>query len=67
MGKIEKDIGGKMDKLKIYQRATMGVKGEVVFPQVLRDFMKVSTGSKIAFKTAEKNGDEYIIKVEIVE
>ena len=55
-----------MDKLKIYQRVTMGVKGEVVFPQVLRKFMNVSTGSKIAFKTAEKNGDEYIIKVEVI-
>ncbi|MCD6572903.1 MAG: hypothetical protein J7K95_02260 [Thermoplasmata archaeon] len=55
-----------MNEIKIYQTGKMGVKGEVVFPQKLREFMKISTGNEIAFKTAEKKGDEYIIKVEVV-
>ena len=53
-------------KIKIYETRNVGVKGEVVFPERLREFMNISTGCKIAFKEAEKNGDEYTIKVEVV-
>jgi len=55
-----------MANIKIYQTGKVGVKGEVVFPQKLREFMGISTGSEIAFKIAEKKGDEYTITIEVV-
>lgn len=57
----------KMREIELYEKRNIGVKGEVVIPEALRDFMGVSAGAKIAFLTAvEETDNEYTVRIKVV-
>jgi len=55
-----------MDKIQLYEKRNVDLKGAVIFPEELRKFMKIGVGSKVAFIEAEKNGNEFVLKLKVI-